>query len=509
MKMYFLGIDNGGTVTKAAIVDSEGREIALASRKVPMILPQPGFTERDMILLWQANCDVIREVIAQAGIGAGEIRGIACTGHGKGLYLWGRDGKPAYNGIISTDSRAWSYPEGWEKDGTAARVHEKTYQRILACQPVSILRWFKDNRPEVLKNTQWIFEVKDYVRFMLTGEAFAEITDYSGSSLMNLREARFDRELLNEFGLGDLMDRLPPIRYSTEHCGSISAAAAAATGLREGTPVAGGMFDIDACAVAMDVTDEEYLCVIAGTWSINEYVSRAPVLNKSIMMNSLFCLPGYYLIEECSPTSAGNYEWFKELFLETEIKEARERGISFYALAEEMAAGIGPGDQDIVFLPYIFGSNYNPQARACFVGLTGAHTRAQLIRSVLEGIVFCHMVHVEKLLANRPRPSAVRLAGGAANSKTWVRIFADVFQLPIEIVDVAELGTLGCAMAAAVASGVYADLKDAAKHMVKIKYRVEPDAGNAAIYAKKYARYRKVSEALDGLWQDFSYHSSP
>ena len=151
MKMYFLGIDNGGTVTKAAIVDSEGREIALASRKVPMILPQPGFTERDMVLLWQANCEVIREVIAQAGIGAGEIRGIACTGHGKGLYLWGRDGKPAYNGIISTDSRAWSYPEGWEKDGTAARVHEKTYQKILACQPVSILRWFKDNRPEVLK----------------------------------------------------------------------------------------------------------------------------------------------------------------------------------------------------------------------------------------------------------------------------------------------------------------------------------------------------------------------
>ena len=95
---------------------------------------------------------------------------------------------------------------------------------------------------------------------------------------MNLRDACFDRELLDEFGLGDLMDRLPPIRYSTERCGSVSPAAAWATGLREGTPVAGGMFDIDACAVAMDVTDEENLCVIAGTWSINEYVSRTPGL---------------------------------------------------------------------------------------------------------------------------------------------------------------------------------------------------------------------------------------
>jgi L-xylulokinase len=321
---------------------------------------------------------------------------------------------------------------------------------------------------------------------------------------MNLRDACFDRELLEEFGLGDLMDRLPPIRYSTDHCGSISAATAAATGLREGTPVAGGMFDIDACAVAMDVIDEKNICVIAGTWSINEYVSRTPVLNGTIMMNSLFCIPGYYLVEECSPTSAGNYEWFKELFLEAERREAEARGISLYALAEEMAAGVGPDEQNIVFLPYIFGSNYNSQARACLVGLTGAHSRAQIIRAVLEGIVFCHMVHVEKLLATRQHTSAVRLAGGAVNSKTWVRIFADVFRMPIEIVDVAELGTLGCAMAAAVASGVYADLKDAARHMVKIKYRLEPDAENAAIYAKKYALYRKVSEALDGLWKEFS-----
>ena len=186
MKTYFLGIDNGGTVTKAAVVDAEGREIALASRKLPVIMPQPGFTERDMDELWQANCEVIREVLALAGIGAGEIRGIACTGHGKGLYLWGRDGKPAHNGIISTDSRAWSYPERWEKDGTAARVFEKTFQRILACQPVSLLAWFKDNKPEVLDNTQWIFEVKDYIRFRLTGEAF-ERTD-SKTALVFLSE---------------------------------------------------------------------------------------------------------------------------------------------------------------------------------------------------------------------------------------------------------------------------------------------------------------------------------
>ncbi len=503
MKPYFLGIDNGGTLSKAVLFDSRGDTIAEASRKVPMTLPQPGFTERDMETLWQANCEVIREITSGSGIPADEIQGVACTGHGKGLYLWGRDDKPAYNGIVSTDSRAWMYPEKWQKDGTAEKVFQKTFQKVLACQPVSLLCWLKDNRPGVLEKVKWIFEVKDYIRFRLTGEAFAEVTDYSGSSLMNIRDVRFEKELLADFGLEELIDRLPPIKYSTERCGSISAAAARATGLREGTPVAGGMFDIDACAVAMDVTDEENLCVIAGTWSINEYISRAPVLDKSVMMNSLFCLPGYYLVEESSPTSAGNNEWFTELFLGEEKRRAKERGISVYELAEELAAGVGAEGQDIVFLPWIYGSNYNPQAKACFVGLDAAQTRAQLIRAVLEGIVFCHMVHVEKLLKNRKRTGAVRLAGGAAKSRTWAQIFADVFGMPVEIVDANELGALGCAMAAAVASGVYADLKDAAKHMVKIKYRLEPNPGNAAVYARKYLRYRKVSDALDGVWGDF------
>ena len=211
MKTYFLGIDNGGTVTKAVLFDSKGNTIAGASRKVPMIMPQPGFTERDMNALWQANCEVIREITAGSGIPAGEIHGVACTGHGKGLYLWGWDDTPAYNGIVSTDTRAWMYPERWEKNGTAEMVVQKTFQKILACQPVSLLCWLKDNRPGVLEKVRWIFEVKDYIRFRLTGEAFAEVTDYSGSNLMNIRDVRFDKELLEAFGLGDLIDRLPPL----------------------------------------------------------------------------------------------------------------------------------------------------------------------------------------------------------------------------------------------------------------------------------------------------------
>ncbi len=501
---YYIGIDNGGTLSKASIFSDSGEHIATASERVPMITPSPGFTERDMEELWVGTARVIRRVIHAGGIDPREIRGAACTGHGKGLYLWGRDGKPCSNGIISTDTRAWEYPLRWQQDGTADRVFKKTYQDILACQPVSLLNWMKDHNPGVIDAVKWIFEVKDYIRYRLTGEAYAEITDYSGSGLLNCAEKRFDIDLLKEFGLEDLMHALPPLRNSTDVCGKITPEAAEVTGLAEGTPVAGGMFDIDACAAAMDITNEDHAAVIAGTWSINEYISREPVLDRSVMMNSLYCIDGFYLIEESSPTSAGNHAWFTEMFLQEEKVEAEKRNMSLYEHCSDLAADIAPDGQNIIFLPYLYGGNYDPRAKACLIGMDSHHTRAHMIRAVMEGIAFCHKVHLDKLLANREFTKSIRLAGGAASSRVWTEIFCDVFGLPVEIIDAKELGTLGCAMAAAVASGRYADLTEASGNMVKISFRLEPNIENKRIYEKKYQLYRKVSSALKETWKDFS-----
>ncbi|MDD3823821.1 MAG: FGGY family carbohydrate kinase, partial [Sphaerochaetaceae bacterium] len=246
MKQYFLGVDNGGTVSKAAIFDEMGTLVAQASSTVRMLTPHAGHTERDMEELWQVTASTIAKAIAKSGLQGKDIKGVACTGHGKGLYLWGKDDRPLGNGIISTDTRAWEYPKRWQEDGTADRVFEKTFQSILACQPVSLLNWIKDHEPGRMDRIKWIFEVKDYIRFRLTGEAFAEITDYSGSNLLNCKTKAFDRSLLDEFGLGDLHGALPPLVGSSQMCGHITKEAAAATNLTEGTPVAGGMFDIDA-----------------------------------------------------------------------------------------------------------------------------------------------------------------------------------------------------------------------------------------------------------------------
>lgn len=497
---YLIGLDNGGTSTKAAIFDLSGREIATASRHTKTLTPKPGYTERDMEELWIANCACVRQALEKSGIEGKDVLGVAVCGHGKGLYAWGKDGKPAYNGIISTDNRAWKYPKKWYDSGIHKQLHDRLCQEFMACQQVSLLAWFKDHHREIYDNIQYVFSVKDYVRFRLTGEAYCEATDISGSGLMDVKNARFDRSILECLGIGEVYDKLAPIRYSSDLCGTICEEAAGLTGLPAGTPVAGGMFDIDACAVAAGITSPRELVTIAGTWSINEFISEAPIMDGNIAMNSLYAIPGYYLAEESSATSSGNLEWYLETCMDgVKLPE----GENLYSYANALVESVKPEEGDVYYLPFLYGSNAHPLGKAAFVGLTTYHNKAHMLRAIYEGVVFSHRRHIDRLLASRTPPDAVRIAGGPVQSKVWVQMFADVLGRPVETVDAKELGALGCAMAAAVAAGVYPDYRKAAQNMVRISERICPDKEKTAIYQKKYDKYMAVSNALDTVWEQF------
>jgi L-xylulokinase len=501
MEHYLLGLDNGGTMIKAALFTLEGKETGVASRATEISTPHPGWTERDMEILWEQNCACVRQVLADTGVKPELIAGIAVCGHGKGLYAWGKDGKPAYPGIISTDNRAWKFPAQWKREGTHAKLYDRLCQQFMACQQVSLLAWFKEQDRKTYENIRWAFSVIDYIRFKLTGEAYSEATNISGSGLINVRDARIDADMLAALGIPEALDMIPPIRYSSERLGTVTAAAAEKTGLKAGMPVAGGMFDIDSCAIAMSVTKPEDFCTITGTWTINEFISKTPVTGTKIAMNSLYAIPGFYLIEESSSTGAGNIEWVIDNCFSKETPPARKK---LYTHLDEMAAGIPAGDCDVYFLPFLQGSNRHPLAKASFLGLTSFHTRAHLLRSVYEGVVYSAKSHIDKLLSVREKPAAIRMAGGAAKSLFWVQMFADILELPIETVTgVKELGALGCAMAAAVAAGIYKDYNEAAEAMVRISSPIYPDSKMAELYRSKYEKYTVLCEALDTVWHRF------
>ncbi|MFC7395482.1 FGGY-family carbohydrate kinase [Scopulibacillus cellulosilyticus] len=502
MGNYLLGIDNGGTVTKAALYTLTGKEAAIASRKTNMIMPKPFHTERDIDELWDANVAVIKEVIRKSGIDAHRIAGISITGHGNGLYLTTKDGKPTYNGIISTDQRAKKYIYKWYADPRfETDVLPKTMQSVWAGQPVALLAWLKDHDPAVIEQTDYIFMVKDFLRFKLTGEACLELTDVSGTSLLNVRDQCFDKDLLEFFGLHDFISKLPPLRHSTDICGYVTEEAAQITGLKEGTPIAGGLFDIAASAVASGLAEENKLCIVAGTWSINEFITKKPVIDKDLFMTSIYCLPNYWLTTEASPTSASNLEWFIDRFLSKEKIEAEMQGRSVYDLCNELVASTDPRESDLLFFPFLFGSNSVPNANGCFIGMNSWHKQKHFVRAVYEGIVFSHMYHIERLFKYSRKPGASRIAGGVTKSDVWMQMFADCLQIPLEMVEVKEHGTLGTAMCAGVMTGHYKSIKQAADKMVKVERIIQPKKENASIYEGKYKRYKETLKKMELIWK--------
>ncbi|HUT01911.1 MAG TPA: FGGY family carbohydrate kinase, partial [Phycisphaerae bacterium] len=255
MAKYLLGTDNGCTVAKAALFTLAGEELAVASRKIETITPQLGYVEMNMLHSWRATVESIREVLAKAKIDPKDIACIASAGHGNGLYLVDKQGQPVYNAISSTDTRAREVVDRWAADGVGKAIRPKTMQAIWPAQPNALLAWLRDHEPDVMKRAGWVLMCKDYIRFRLTGRIAAELTDMSGTSLMNVGTADYDDEVLEAFGIGEMRDLLPPLVRSADICGEVTADAAAETGLAQGTPVAGGMFDIDACGLSTGLTD--------------------------------------------------------------------------------------------------------------------------------------------------------------------------------------------------------------------------------------------------------------
>ncbi|MDR2346671.1 MAG: carbohydrate kinase [Planctomycetaceae bacterium] len=501
---YLIGIDCGSTMVKAAIFDTNGKEYASAGQKIDHIYLHSGWTENNMDSLWNGVCFVLREVIEKSQIDIQLVASVTCTGHGNGLYLVAKDNKPARNGIISSDARARKYIEEWTSKNVLDKILPKTMQSLWAAQPNALLRWLLDNEPETMKNTKYLFMVKDFIRYKLTGEAYMELTDMSATSLINVGTGDYDDEVLETWGIAELKHIMPPIKRSADICGKITAEAANLTGLHEGTPVAGGMFDIDACGLAVGMTDESRFCMVAGTWGNNQFISSKPIVDKDVFMTSCYSIDGYYLVLEGSATSASNLEWFVTQFFEGDKELLKIRGMtkSIYEHCSELVSLTDATDTGITFIPFLYGNPVNLDAKACLFGLDGRHSRAQVMRAVFEGVVFGHRWHTERLLRFINKPSTIRLTGGAVNSDVWAQMFADIFQIPIEIPAGTELGCFGAAICGAVAVGLYKSYDEACEKMVTVARSFQPNPKLAEIYNAKYNRYKKLLDTLAPVWHE-------
>lgn len=499
--MYLLGLDIGSTVLKAAIFDLDGNELGVYGELAENYSPKPGWYERDMDDMWAANVGAIKGAIENAKIDGKDIVAISLTGHGNGAHLLDADKQPVRGAVQGADSRGLPYIKKLEDEGYYDSVHPQSMQVLWPALSFIVMRWLKDNEPESYHKAKYFLTAIDYIRFKLTGELRSEMSCVSGTGLINVKDQKVDREMLMRGGIEEVADMIPPLAGSFEETGKVTKEAAQQTGLSEGVPVFAGCYDIDAASLATGSIDESRICIIVGTWANNQYIGQTPIVAKEFFSTTIFSRPGYFLMLEGSPTSASNLEWFIGEFLQEEKKQAEAEGKSVYEMCNNAIRDINPEDSDLIYLPFIYGSNVNPFAQGSFIGLQGWHTRKHIIRAIYEGICFSHRFHIEKLLKYLEPPEAARIAGGGAKSSEWGQIFADVLQMPIESTKTSELGALGAAICAAVGAGYYDDVEDAVAGMVKIKRVISQDKDKKEVYDRKYKRYLEAIQALDQYWK--------
>ncbi len=501
MGKYLMGIDNGLTLSKVAIFDLAGRTIRVASRKIEVQYPKPGYTERDMDVVWQKTTEAIHEVMDASGIVPTDILAIGNSGHGNGLYVLDRDGKAFRPSIASMDGRGADIMDEWNRPGG---VHDQSFpyiqQSCWAAQPSVLLAWLKRHEPESYRKIGKVMMCTDYIKFCLTGEYTTDYSIISGSSLFDSPHRSYSRELLEIYGLPEILPALPRPVWGHEIAGRVTPEAARLTGLAAGTPVTGGLFDIDAAAIGSGVISDGVLCIIAGTWSINEVVTNDPIIDKRLYQCSLYAVPGMWLTIEASATSATNLEWFVNNFCYEEEQEARARGISVYDVCNEKVASLAPGSTDVIFHPYLFGSDVQATARAGFYGLGAWHTKTHVLRALYEGVVYGHMNHIEKLRTAGAVIEKARMTGGGSHSHVWTQMFSDALGLPIEVPEGAEVAARGVAMAAGVGTGVYRDYADAVAKVVQVERAHQPNPQAAPAYQARYREYVNILEAMKEPW---------
>lgn len=501
MRERLIGIDAGGTMTKVVLFDVLGNELGCERRPNVMLMPNAGWTERDAEHMWTAACLSIRLLLENTGTNPSDVIAITPSGYGGGVYLVDDEGVPVRNALVSTDTRSQGLIDTWNASGIRKNVSDAIEQLVWPGQTFAILGWMQENEPSVRDRTAHVLSCKDYLRLKLCGDISTDPTDAGCAGILNVSRSEISTAAFEATGMSAWLSKLPPVLPSTEIAGKVNAVAARETGLREGTPVVRGVYDVVGCALATGVQHSSQLAVVAGTFSIHSTLHRTPALNPMPHIQTPYPIPGKVIATTATPTSASNLEWFCKTAMTGEAELARVQGRSIYEVCNDMVVGTLPHNNDIQFFPFLYDGPRG--APAGFAGLTASTSLADLLRSIYEGVVFAHRTDFNYLL-NGPdaaSPTVIRFAGGPSRSEVWSQMFADGLGLPVEIANGGELGAKGGAICAAVATGAYADIPAAISNMVRVERRFEPDSARSAVLAAKYADYNDAVAASVEKWR--------
>jgi xylulokinase len=379
---------------------------------------------------------------------------------------------------------------------TAKIGHERLIQ--LTCNPalanftLTKLLWVRENEPENWKRVRAVMLPKDYVRFRLTGERATDMADASGTLLLDVAHRRWSREMLQAAEIDERL--LPSLHESPDVCGKVSNQGAAETGLRASTPVVAGAGDQAAGATGMGIVVPGTVSATVGTSGVVFAATDRPALDPRGRVHT-FChaIPGRWHVMGVTQAAGLSLRWFRDTFT-ADSSGARD---SYDQLTAE-AAKIPAGSDGLLWTPYLMGErtpHLDSSARGALVGLTVSHTRAHVVRAILEGVAFSLRDTFTLFSEMNVPATSIRLGGGGARSPLWRQIQADVYGHAVEIVEAEEGAAYGAALLAGVGAGVWPSVDAACTATVRIAARVTPQAAAVAALNASYAAYRRVYPA--------------
>lgn len=494
MNRYIIGIDVGTGGTRALLVDENGAVAASATHEhAQFASPQNGWAEQDPHDWWKACQQALAKLFKESAVSNSEIAAIGLTGQMHGAVLLDENDEVLRPALIWCDQRTQEECDFLDKTVGTGRLVEWTSNPALTNFTLTKLMWVRTHEPEIWKSFRSFLLPKDYVRLQLTGVRATDVSDASGTLLLDVVHRRWSHEMLQATHLD--ASCLPQLFESQQVVGRITARAAAATGLAEGTPVVAGAGDQAAGAIGMGIVKAGCVSATIGTSGVVFAATDQPFLDPQGRLHT-FChaIPNRWHVMGVTQAAGLSLRWFRDTF---GIADGAA-GSPYESLSRE-AAAIPAGADGVLWAPYLMGErtpHLDSEVRGALIGLAASHGRGHIIRAILEGVAFSLRDSLTIFAEIGVPVNDIRLGGGGALSPLWRQIQADVYAMPVSQL-VAEQGAAhGAAVLAGVGAGLWPSVDDACAQFVRIASVVEPVKHSSDKLQQQYRLYRAIYPAL-------------
>jgi xylulokinase len=496
---YYLGIDIGTTGTRAVLINEQGRVIGGRSADhEPISSPFPQWAEQNPEDWWTAAKLAVSKVLQATKVKSDEVHSIGLSGQMHGLVLLDKNHQVLRPSIIWCDQRCQVEADAITNTVGYDKLIEITCNPALTGFTAPKLAWVKAHEPKVYDQINKVILPKDYIRFQLTGQFASEVSDASGTTLFDVVNRSWSREIIQALQFNP--EWFPRVRESVEISGQLSSAVARELDLKAGIPIVGGGGDQASGGVGNGIASSGIVSSTIGTSGVVFAFMENPARDQKGRVHT-FChaVPQKWHVMGVTQGAGLSLRWLRDQFGAQEASLSQFLKQDSYELLTQQAAQAKPGCEGLIFLPYLMGErtpHLDPNARGVLFGVTGRHTRADVIRCVLEGVAYSlkdsFMIFDEMGVG----VTQVRASGGGGRSSLWRQIQADIFNKEICTVVADEGAAFGAALMAAVGAGGFSSVEEACTQSIELTNFTQPVPENAQRYQEFYELYRSLYGAL-------------